>query len=182
MREFSKFSLVVFLILLLSSCNNNDEDKNNLIPGLKISGDKSFDAFLLAIAVKGSSSCANRLTSSSTFVYTGESYTVCSNESIFSNFKVETTGNYTVTASKGSQTLTSSRCNSRSYTADALLQNGATTLITSNGGSTTSDLNLTAGTTYTVQITGFVNPSNYSCSGSTPSSSSSDASITFKKL
>jgi hypothetical protein len=172
------FSMILIFSGLLIHCQKNED---NLIDGVKLTGDKNSDLLLFLAA----SETCNRISSTNkSFLYSGNSFVICGNTEETASFTVPVGGTFNITMKAGIQRLVATGCSTRSFDFYVILYDGTTSLATSTSSTSTSSatLTLSASKTYTIGNDGLVSPSNYSCLGRTPSSGTSDFSITFVKI
>ncbi|TGM63087.1 hypothetical protein EHQ94_10705 [Leptospira meyeri] len=168
-----------FFSLLLWSCSHKEDQ--DLIPGTELTGDKMADVLVLAVLATPPCQYLTTANSSSPFVLGEGSISICSVQAVNGSLAVQVTGTYEVTANSGRQTLTSSSCTSSRFEYHIALKEGNTELF-SSGVSSTKQLTLESGKTYTLQSSGLVDASQYQCQGRPVASSITPYRINLRKL
>ncbi|TGK46130.1 hypothetical protein EHQ16_00495 [Leptospira kanakyensis] len=175
----NKLIWIFVLSIFMWSCAKEKEE--DLISGLKLTGDKMADALVLAALTAPTCQFLTNENANTPFELGEGSISICSVVAASGSFSVKTSGSYEVSGNSGRQTLTSNNCNSKQFDFIVAFKDGNTELYSSSGGMN-KQMTLETGKIYTIQSSGLADPNNYKCSGLAVSSHISAYRLNVKKL
>lgn len=173
--------LIVFPILLVCFLGCSSKDENDLIPGIKLTGDPISDALVFAVLTNPSCQSLTTTNANTPFLLGDGQTSICSTQLVNGTIQVQKSGSYEVSGNAGRQTLSSTNCSSTRFDFHVFLKDGNLELFSTNSGQTQT-LSLEVGKSYSLQTTGLVDPSGYQCQGRPVSSAITPYRINFRKL
>ncbi|MBM9499148.1 hypothetical protein JWG44_02620 [Leptospira sp. 201903071] len=175
--KYSKTLILSFLILAIAvSCKpKTDEEKS----------DELFLNLIMASVLLNPCNSGVRFSSAPTniTVPAGQSLTICGDQNGTPTLTFAEAGSYKLTATSGSQTHSSSKCNSIYSSFPITVKDPSNALIlTSAATAVTLDITAAANSVYTLTVSGVSSSSPYTCQGLRASVSTGAALLTITRL
>ncbi|MBM9575821.1 hypothetical protein JWG45_01515 [Leptospira sp. 201903070] len=176
--KYSKTIMLSLLILAIAvSCKpkQTEEEKS----------DELFLNLIMASVLLNPCNSGVRFSSNSTAITVpaGQSLTICGDQNATPTLTFTQAGSYKLTATSGTQTHSSSKCNSIYSDFEITVKDPSNTLIlTSAKTAATLDITAAANSVYTLTVNGVSSSSPYTCQGLRASVSTSPALLTITRL
>ncbi|TGK18448.1 hypothetical protein [Leptospira stimsonii] len=173
LKIFRNLFLSLLILLFAVSCKpkQTEEEKS----------DELFQNLIFASILLNPCNGATRFSLSPTNINVpaGQSIAICADQNGTPTLTFAQAGSYKLTAFNGSQTHSSSKCNSNFSDFSITVKDpGNTLILTSSATGATLDINASANSQYTITVNGIASSSPYSCQGVRASISTNAARLT----